>query len=827
MSNNCRDVFFTETTGTALAVYSTFIGDGINTLFNVPHNLNTKDITVSLRNTQTNLLTSTQTAIVDFNNLLLTFNSVPAVSAFYLTVFAGISAKQITGFEDRVNVKITQPVQNIEVGLTEIDENIFVTPEQTSIIISPDIQAVPDVQVNVGILDGEDSVTIDIDKLIAQWGQIIGNIQDQNDLWTLLSAAGVQTLFYSESSQELTISRGNTVSLSSLKDLSLETVLNYLSTNFIEISSLSVTTNLSVGDSSSITNDLSVGRDLFVDGTLYTGNTAIVLGTYFENIGDGINDTFNVTHNLGSQDVHVVVRDLNSNLLAFPAIQPLDLNSVNISFSFVPAITSYNVSIFAGVPSNKISAYRQDVRFLPRPIANTFYVSTSGNDENSGTEISFPLRTIKKACQLAHNARVQSKNNPNIKYTVFVGTGDYYEENPIYVAPNTSLIGDNLRRVSVFPNNKQYDLFWVDNSSYIWGFTFRGHLEPAAAIAFPNYSNPALTAIALSALETPYVAPLIYKWRKPYITTSPYIQGCSSITTGVNGISAGSGMRVDGTLAEGFLRSMVLDSYTQFNEGGKGIEIINNGYAQLVSIFTICCTEGIVCKNGGVCSISNSNCSFGLSGIVAVGKSPTPVLTGTLINFIANPEDPFVTSSLVVSGIEGTIVFPDSDYYPQLLSIPNIGLDTRKIAYTPYEGLIFDVNEEPDLFTITGTPISSTPGTFTLETIERINVATIIPGSKIRFYIRSTAYASSHTFEFVGTGVQLRKAVPALGGVSTPDTEAIFTDGGVVYFTSTNHTGDFSIGKEFRVLQATGTIEGETFQRSILTLVTPLNLALE
>ena len=683
------------------------------------------------------------------------------------------------------------------------------------------------------------------------WGTISGTLSAQSDLWSLLSTAGIQTLYYDESAQLLSISRGNTITLSSLKDISLYSVIDYLSTNYVYISGLTINDNLSVGGESyfdgpvtlldtlsvqgnffteglaTFSDNLSVAKDLYVDGTLYTQNTAIVLGTYFTNIGDGTNTNFNITHNLGSQDVHVVVRDLQTNLLAFPAIQPIDANSVNISFNFIPLLTSYNVSIFAGVPSNKISAYRQDVRFLPRPIANTFYVSVSGNDNNSGTEISFPLRTIKKACELAHNARVLSRNNPNIKYTIFVGTGDFLEENPIYVAPNTSIIGDNLRRVNVIPKNKQYDLFWVDNSTYVWGFTFRGHLAPGAVFAFPNLKVPTLTAIALSALEVPYVSPGVYKWRRPYITTSPYIQGSSSIASGENGIPAGCGMRVDGSLAEGFLRSMVLDSYTQFNEGGRGIEIINNGYAQLVSIFTICCTEGMVCLSGGSCSITNSNCSFGLSGLVAAGKSPLPVLTGSLVNFTANPEDPFATTTLIVSGVEGTQIFPDSDYYPSLLNIPGVNLDTRKIAYAPYDGLVFDVNEGPDLYTIQGTPLSSSPGSFTINTLERINNSVLAPGTKIRFYIRSTIYASAHTFEFVGTGTRLRNAVPALGGVSTPETEVVFNEGGAVFYTSTNHTGDFSIGEEFRVVQSTGTIEGDTFRRSILTLVTPLTLALE
>jgi hypothetical protein len=738
---------------------------------------------------------------------------------------------------ESTSVNVSTTVQNVNLQLTTLSSVNIVQPVTT--IQSVDLQVTnlstvnlidvsPNVQNVDVLLSGLTGSTVNVDVIYPQgppgpagisgipgiqgpigpqgppgintWGSITGILSTQTDLWRYLSAD---------------------------TGLDINSLNRYLSTNNIILSAATILTNLSVGGFASVVTDLSVGKDVFVGGTLYTQNTAIVLGTYSQIIGDGINSTFNINHNLGTQNVNVVVRDLTTNILAFPAVQPVDINSVNVSFNFIPLLTSYNVTIFGGVPSNKISAYRQDINILPRPVANTFYVSVSGDDSNPGTEISLPLKTIKKACQLAHNARVQSKNNPNIKYTIFVGTGDFYEDNPIYVAPNTSILGDNLRRVSVFPKNKTYDMFWVDNSTYIYGFTFRGHLQPGAVIAFPNYKVPALTAIALSGYNTPYVSPGVYRWRRPYITTSPYVQGSSSIASGEGNTPAGCGMRVDGSLAEGFLRSMVLDSYTQFNEGGKGIEIINNGYAQLVSIFTICCTEGMICQSGGSCSISNSNCSFGLSGLVAIGKSPTPVLTGTVVGFVANPEDPFVTTTLLISGVEGTQIFPDSDYYPSILNTPGINLDTRKIAYTPYDGLIFDLNEGNDLFTITGTPLSSAPGSFTINIIERINNNNIILGSKVRFYIRSTIYASSHTFEFIGTGIRLRNAVPALGGVSTPETEATFSNGGAVYYTSTNHTGDFSIGEEFRVVQSTGTIEGDTFKRSILTLVTPLTLALE
>jgi hypothetical protein len=50
---------------------------------------------------------------------------------------------------------------------------------------------------------------------------------------------------------------------------------------------------------------------------------------------------------------------------------------------------------------------------------------------------------------------------------------------------------------------------------------------------------------------------------------------------------------------------------------------------------------------------------------------------------------------------------------------------------------------------------------------------------------------------------------------------------GVVFYTSSNELGDFKVGPSFKILQSTGTIDGDTFKRAILTLVTPLNIVLE
>lgn len=1381
------------------------------------------------------------------------------------------------------------------------------------------------------MLEYADDVVVDIGEPglntgLGIWGSIVGQLSSQTDLFTILSGSK-QFLSYDAASYLLTLSNGNIVSLSALANQ--QTFLNLLSTQSISISSLRVLDSLKAKNTE--IDNLIVNNNVNVGGTIFTGTTAIVLGTYYNTIGNNTNQEFILPHNLGTRDVSVVVRELSSNRIIYPTVEALELNSIKISFNSIPSLSAYGVSVFAGVPSTRVTAFGSDL--LNREIANTIFVTVSGDDNNSGRDQYSSLKTIKKACEIAHNARVNSFNDPAVKFTIMVGTGDFYENNPIYVPPNVSIIGDNLRRCSIIPLNKQLDILWMDTSTYAWGFTFREHLEGSAGAAFPVLSNPLLTSIAFKNLRTPFVrrtlnfnrekctrdlgfilsavqtdiingnntesvfngqfyyngvitlpadqiAPTVdaleyaktrvlasistyapadapgvhiafntvtsiitggvnnytyivyppsptalmaaqlieaqtenikrdvlsyldnkyslYKWRKPFVTTSPYVQGASSITralppilqrpvlinqalsntvstsgnkslssvyesfdtviniisggkdnyvnktyttqsdtnfvidaitkyepyikkavlshvislypsltgtiettctrdlgfilsgvkidlqqnnntksiingefyydgmdlsvlpeeqieptvyallkakqittdailgnfiknsapqsltsifsavdtvakiiesgptgypaitftpaadasvavdlllkheeyirnetvayvksvypnlTGIdtkcnrdvgyilsgvridivngnntasirsgqfyqggalpsdqvaptidavnyiktlaeyvitgnyekpyavltapnisnlidttinvinNGISsfipasfartldttkavdllrlnrgyiqdktlefldvqypdlnydkklcyrdvsyilsgvqtdlengnnnesfrsgkfyyigqtgndlvfpdeqrfptvvameevkrlaqyvvtgtyddrtdidrcvdtindiivrgpgtgtpvvssimpgalqtaqyleqnktfiqkeligylntvypgleydkvkcerdvgfilsaiqldvqtgsntegirageayyngmqlylpetqiaptvaafnyvkrlakfvsqdksveglgAGAGMRIDGGDAEGFLRSFVLDSYTQFNEGGKGIHILNNGYAQLVSIFTICCTEGMLCESGGSCSINTSNCSFGLSGLVALGKSPVAVLSGSLL---ANPFGDIVVN---IDNVQGTIINPDSGYYA-----PGAPIDTRRIAFVPYNGMLFTIGNDPTLYVIDGSPVlDPITNSYTVETTQNIRT-NYEPGTTVRFYIRSTITASAHTFEYIGSGISLANAVPALGGVTTPDDEAVFENGGVVFFTSTNQAGNFRVGQGFTVVQETGTIEGQVFERSIITLVTPIALALE
>ena len=109
-----------------------------------------------------------------------------------------------------------------------------------------------------------------------------------------------------------------------------------------------------------------------------------------------------------------------------------------------------------------------------------------------------------------------------------------------------------------------------------------------------------------------------------YNPQSPYIRFCTNRL--VNSI----GMKVDGSKSIGPYKSMVTDSYTQYNSNGIGVSVSNNGYAQIVSMFTMNLDTGIVALNGGQCDVTNSNSSFGNYGMISDGislKNYTGIIT--------------------------------------------------------------------------------------------------------------------------------------------------------------------------------------------------------
>lgn len=397
--------------------------------------------------------------------------------------------------------------------------------------------------------------------------------------------------------------------------------------------------------------------------------------------------------------------------------------------------------------------------------ARVFYVTIDGDDNNTGKTVGEAFATLDAAITAVDADRTAFLNaNPGAKYrsTIFLKTGEYTVSNPLKLPPNTTIIGDNLRSVSIFPTTTNADIFYVDVGCYINGVTFRGFVSPAAAIAFDP--NPAVV---------------------PFINASPYVQNCSCIT------STGTGMRIDGSVAAG-TKSMVADGFTQYNEGGIGIHLLNSGYAQLVSIFAIGCDKGFLAQSGGQCSLTNSNISFGNFGLVAEGVSGV-VSSGSLSGAAAAGDSVINVSTSTPPRYAQAVQFNSTGRYYTVIGVTEVLSNLYEV--TLLQGL--------------ETSIADT--------------------SNVDFYQRSLITASSMTFEYVGSGTLIPESLPQNGGIPIQENEVVEDAdfGGQVFFTSTDQLGDFRIGGDLTINRGDGTITGTAFDRSLFNVLTPYILALE
>jgi len=551
-------------------------------------------------------------------------------------------------------------------------------------------------------------------------------------------------------------------------------------------------------------------------------------------------------------------------------------------------------------------------------VSNVLYVTKDGNDNNTGKKLGDAKATIKSAVAIAEEGDV-----------IHISAGVYNENNPIALPKQVSIVGDSLREVTITPANADKDLFHVAPGNMLAELTFSGTVNPGiAAVAF----NP----------------DKIY-----YNPQSPYIRFCT------NKLTNSIGMKVDGSKSIGPFKSMVTDSYTQYNSNGIGVSISNEGYAQIVSMFTMNLDVGITCVSGGQCDITNSNSSFGNYGLIADGIGPrkyTGIVTSAQIadkdKFVLDLNTPTVNinnfvydyasglatvTTAAAHGFEvgmgvtlagigltcayGSKTYPDGNVGSifEVKSVPsttsfttNVGVTTLTHTYVsggtakldivrPFDGqnVIFgEQYQEVQKITVTDAGSGYTsPPTVTINApgtawgIQATAVATIDNGSideitlissgrgytstpsitvsgggnasltmvnkyysiksstplssgittvtvddnvpyavglgvTVPFYKQSRILASSHSFEYIGTGIDPLNSIPSRGAVPIQDNEVDDRNGGLTIFTSTDQAGQFRIGDGVIIDQQTGTISGNFYSKSLFSTMTPFILAL-
>ena len=300
-------------------------------------------------------------------------------------------------------------------------------------------------------------------------------------------------------------------------------------------------------------------------------------------------------------------------------IGDLELDKRIIDFFNEPGVgvckTDYRLSSF------DVSGVGIGVSWRPSGVQTkrTIWVTKNGCDTNSGLLEGDAKYTIGAAAAIAQ-----------IGDTIRVRSGTYVEDNPIGLREDVAINGEDLRLVLLVPENKNKDFFHVRRGCLIENLSFTGTSisddhSNCGAVAFPPTTaaaddptiNDFRAATGFTSEDGPADEGSSGRWRSPYIRNCTNFMS-KSIGMKINGDYANADALGDNNLGQD-LKSMVCDSFTQYNEAGIGVSLSNNAYAQLVSIFTICSDVGIAATSGGQCDLTNSNSSFGNIGLRADG----------------------------------------------------------------------------------------------------------------------------------------------------------------------------------------------------------------
>ena len=398
---------------------------------------------------------------------------------------------------------------------------------------------------------------------------------------------------------------------------------------------------------------------------------------------------------------------------------------------------------------------------------NVIYVAKNGNDSNDGRSLATPKLTIKAAMAIATSGTA-----------VKVASGSYTEVCPVTIPANVALMGDDVRSVFIQPSVSSSDMFYMKGGSYVWGLTVRNYT--GRAFSFPPDGSAGLFYI------------------------SPYIQNITSMTT------TGTTVEIDGSLVNAnSTRAFILGFITSINQGGIGVRMVNRAYSQAVNIYSIACDVGVKVESGSFVSLIGSDNGIGNYGLWAEGGSIE--FTGNLLTDV-NVGDTSITIGNVTTPPKtnnGMMLVDDTNMY-------FISTFSNVTSSYPGHGNVWNVNITSRFGTTTG------------------NAA--YAGQNLSGWQVSTISASAHTMEYVGAGTQPNIALPQYGGIPKPENEVVeanvlySTYGNVrgrINWTSTDQKGDFRIGPGLTIVRATGTIEGDDFNRSLFAVMTPYILSIE
>ena len=470
---------------------------------------------------------------------------------------------------------------------------------------------------------------------------------------------------------------------------------------------------------------------------------------------------------------------------------------------------------------------------------NVYYVATNGVDASGrGGSIDTAYKTIKYACS---NIGTPTATSPAV---IFVKAGLYEETQlPIIVPAFTTIVGDNLRATIVKPGagldssgsvlNTRSTLFRLSNGTIVQDMVLdgMGGYTPGSPDYKPESATIGGVYFGLNAASV-------------VATKSPYIYNVTSFGNGA------TGALVDGALHASGNRSMLFHTYTAIHSDGLGVWCKANSNAEMISTFSYYCQIGFSATGGSKIRSLNSSNAYGEYGVYSAGFDATETanqgsVKGTMLSYANVLTADFTLGEQITGGTSGATAYvanvqaePKRIYIvgksgtfasnevvtgggsgttATLVAGTVEGNQTGRILVTAFT-TVPDAGDALQFATTDGNAfqiqsVSSVTANSVTYRVLVFSTSRATPvAQNVALNVRkefSTVRLTGHDFLQVGTGGTDTTNWPNNPTQAPSQADQVIvnaTDPGRVYYTATDELGNFYVGDQFKVDQATGNV---------------------
>ncbi len=513
---------------------------------------------------------------------------------------------------------------------------------------------------------------------------------------------------------------------------------------------VSGTGRVNVRSNTEIFGDLHATGDITFDGDITFGDSDTDSVSFAADIGSNITPNADVTYDLGSLTK-----------------QWSDLYSILVNG------TNYTTGELV-----------IDAVNLILPQGKIIFVTTNGNDNNSGTHHADAFSTVYKALQVATAGD-----------TVYIYPGTYQEILPLVVPAGVSIKGLDIRNTKITPDSTSAheDVFHLNGETTIEDLTIADfYYDPINDTGYAFRFAPGFTVTSRS----PYVRNITVLTKGSILTTDDPL--------GFDQADAGRGGYFDGSVADPSSKeaSILFHSVTFITPGVNALIMTNGVRCEWLNSFIYYASEGLKAISGsqGFANDGKTRLKiYGISAETVVAGATVSVenvsaggtfTTATIETITYDSPYTYVTVDGKVTGWETSSAPPDTD-------------NQQVITFSTGETASYLANVDYSDF---GAEIRSIASANVYG-----NYGAVADGHGTLMYL------INHNFAYIGVG----KSTENDKSLVIESQQILEQNDGEIFYQSIDHTGILRVGDVFRVDSETGavTFSAQSIDISGLTFI--------